>query len=275
MPASAATFALLRFSRTRQSNRRDYLTARRVLLNSDAGSDVLAAAAGTTGTYTGVVSGGNPLVVGDGRGNNGTVVLTENNVYSGGTVVLGGATLSVAVDSGLGDPAGSIVLFGGRLLTTGNGFHTARTVDLLAGGSGGILSAARGTTANYSGIIFDSGILTVDGPTSDGTVVLSGANTYSGGTVIDSATLLVNNAQALGTGDVAVNTDGVLGGTVRPINVLGNYTQSAGGTLQLRVAGASVGEYDSLSVRGNVIWVELCSCFPSGSSRRLAISWLW
>jgi outer membrane autotransporter protein len=40
---------------------------------------------------------------------------------------------------------------------------------------------------------------------------------------------------------------------VPTINVLGNYTQNAGGTLQLRVAGANVGQYDSLNVRGNAL----------------------
>ena len=45
-------------------------------------------------------------------------------------------------------------------------------------------------------------------------------------------TLLVNNAQALDIGNVTVN-GGVLGADPQPINVLGNYTQNAAGTLQL------------------------------------------
>ena len=75
-----------------------------------------------------------------------------------------------------------------------------------------------------------------------GTTILSGKNTYSGGTIIDLGTLLVNNPQALGTGNVIVN-GGVLGADPQPINVLGNYTQNAGGTLQLNIAGRAPGQY--------------------------------
>ena len=44
---------------------------------------------------------------------------------------------------------------------------------------------------------------------------------------------------------------GVLGADPQPINVKGHYTQNAGGTLQLKVAGANPGQYDSLNVGGN------------------------
>jgi hypothetical protein len=57
------------------------------------------------------------------------------------------------------------------------------------------------------------------------------------GTLVDLGTLLVNNAQALGTGNVTVN-GGVLGADPQPINVLGNYTQNAGATLRLNISGA-------------------------------------
>lgn len=82
--------------------------------------------------------------------------------------------------------------------------------------------------------------------------MLAGDNTYSGGTVINLGTLLVDSAQALGRGEVTVN-GGVLAAGPQPINVLGNYTQNAGGTLQVSVAGASPGQYGSLAVRGNAV----------------------
>ena len=37
----------------------------------------------------------------------------------------------------------------------------------------------------------------------------------------------------------------------QPINVLGNYTQNAGGTLQLNIAGPASGQFDVLNVAGN------------------------
>src|SRR6202035_6002603 len=83
-----------------------------------------------------------------------------------------------------------------------------------------------------------------------GTTILSGRNTYSGGTIIELGTLLVNSPQALGTGDVLVN-GGILGADPQAINVLGNYTQNAGGTLQLNIAGRAAGQFDVLNVTGN------------------------
>jgi outer membrane autotransporter protein len=62
--------------------------------------------------------------------------------------------------------------------------------------------------------------------------------------------LVVNNTQALGLGNVTVN-GGILEADPQPINVKGNYTQNAGGTLLLQVAGAGSGQYDFLNVSGN------------------------
>jgi outer membrane autotransporter protein len=62
--------------------------------------------------------------------------------------------------------------------------------------------------------------------------------------------LVVNNAQALGLGNVIVN-GGILTADPQPINVKGNYTQRVGGTLQLQVAGKGPGQYDFLNVGNN------------------------
>jgi outer membrane autotransporter protein len=53
----------------------------------------------------------------------------------------------------------------------------------------------------------------------------------------------------LGLGNVTVN-GGILRADPQPIQVKGNYTQTAG-TLQLQVAGANAGQYDTLNVGGN------------------------
>jgi hypothetical protein len=60
----------------------------------------------------------------------------------------------------------------------------------------------------------------------------------------------VDNPQALGVGNVTVN-GGVLGADPQPINVLGNYIQHPGGTLQLNIAGRAPGQFDVLNVTGN------------------------
>jgi outer membrane autotransporter protein len=99
----------------------------------------------------------------------------------------------------------------------------------------------------FNAIISGSGNLVQNG---SGTTILGGTNTYSGGTIINNGRLLVNNSQALGLGNVVVN-GGVLGADPQPINVKGNYTQNAGGALQLQVAGVNPGQYDTLNVGGN------------------------
>jgi outer membrane autotransporter protein len=127
-------------------------------------------------------------------------------------------------------------------------------------GDGGTTGAIVGNVTDNGSLVFDrSNSMTFNGTISgsgnviqngSGTTIIGGTNTYSGGTIINNGTLLVNNAQALGIGDVTVN-GGVLGADPRPINVKGNYTQNAGGTLQLNLAGPNSGQYDFLNVGGN------------------------
>jgi outer membrane autotransporter protein len=216
------------------------------------GMNMLAAAVNTTATYTGLVFGTEGLGIGDLKGNSGTVVLTDvANSYTGGTVVQGGATLSVESDPILGDPSGRLTLRGGEFLTTGSAFTSARAITLGPGAD--TLAARNGSTATYTGVLSDgptAGTLVIGDPAHPGTIILSGQNTYTGGTVLEAGTLLVNNAQALGLGNVAVN-GGILAADPQPINVGGNYTQSAAGTLQLSIAGRAAGQFDTLNVVGN------------------------
>jgi autotransporter-associated beta strand protein len=111
----------------------------------------------------------------------------------------------------------------------------------------GSLIFNRSDNVSFNAIISGSGDLAQN---DSGTTILGGTNTDSGGTIINNGRLLVNNPQALGLGNVVVN-GGVLGADPQPINVKGNYTQNAGGTLQLQVVGASLGQHDFLNVGGN------------------------
>ena len=169
-------------------------------------------------TFGGVISGTGALV----QMGSGTLTLTGDNSYGGGTTINAGATLQL----GNGATTGSII---GNVTDDGS------------------LIFNRSNNVTFNGIISGSGNLAQNG---SGTTILGGANTYSGGTIINNGALLVNNSQALGLGNVVVN-GGVLGADPQPINVKGNYTQNAGGTLQLQVAGAKPGQYDTLNVGGN------------------------
>jgi len=169
-------------------------------------------------SFAGTISGFGNLV----QSGSGTLILTADNIFNGGTNIASGSTLQL----GNGGPTGSI---------TGN------VVD------NGALIFNRSTTLSFGGVISGAGSVAQDG---SGTTVLSGNNTYTGGTLVNAGTLKVNSAQALGFGNVVV-TGGTLGADPQPINVKGNYTQNAGGTLQLQVAGANAGQYDYLNVSGH------------------------
>ena len=130
---------------------------------------------------------------------------------------------------------------------SGTNTYSNKGGTIFVSGTLTVFLADAGTASKLSGVISGAGSLTKDGA---GTLALTGANTYTGGTVLNAGTLTVNGAHALGLGNVVVN-GGALNADPQPINVTGNYTQAAGGTLQLQVAGAKAGQYDSLKVGGN------------------------
>jgi outer membrane autotransporter protein len=182
-----------------------FTSARSILLQPAEGNDTLAAVEGTKATYTGPISGTADLTIGFASGINesGTVVLTNRtNSYEGGTTITAGATLSVDSDKELGSSTGGLRLQSGELLTTADGFSSARTVQLGKGFD--ILAAATGTTATYTGI-FSGGILEAGDGVNGGTLVFTGNNVYTGGTNINPlATLVAGSDNALGTGPVTL-----------------------------------------------------------------------
>jgi outer membrane autotransporter protein len=182
----------------------------------------------------------------------GTLTLAGNSTYSGGTEVSGG-TLRAGSATGFSSDSAFTV----NTVLDLNGF--SNTIASLSGsgtvtnnGSGAaVLTVGRGNAeTTFSGILTDGSSalgLTKIGP---GTLTLSGNNTYSGSTVLDAGTLVIAGPQALGIGDVIVN-GGFLRADPQPINVKGNYTQSAGGTLQLSIGGTATGQFDFLNVGGH------------------------
>ncbi|RST53953.1 autotransporter-associated beta strand repeat-containing protein [Variovorax sp. DXTD-1] len=123
-----------------------------------------------------------------------TLTLTGSNTYTGGTAVNGG-TVAVSADANLGNASGALSLDGGALQSTA-AFTSARAVTLNAGGG------TFQTTADLTltGAIGGAGALT---KTDAGTLVLTGNNTYAGGTTISAGTLQLGNGGA--TGSIAGN----------------------------------------------------------------------
>ena len=169
----------------------------------------------------------------------GTVVLTNANYYTGGTVLQSG-TLNINGINALGGANyGGVVFNGGTLQYTASFPGNNGSADLTSIGSAGITLAAGGGTIDlngnavtYAGTIGNNGTgaLLVKSSLPGGSLNLQSGNNYSGPTTVTNATLAANNASgsATGSGDVLIQNAGVLAGNG---TITGNVTVTAGGTL--------------------------------------------
>jgi autotransporter-associated beta strand protein len=192
----------------------------------------------TNTTFTGVLQNGAGVLALTKIGT-GTFTLTGTNTYTGGTTISAG-TLQL----GNGGTAGSIV---------------GDVVD------NGTLAFDRSDSVTFGGIISGTGELVKLGT---GTLILPNKNTYTGTTTVNNGSLIVNGSIAStqtvvdsggflgGHGTIGGNlvNNGVVGQVNSPgtLTVVGNYTQSAGGTLRIGVGGAASGQSDLLAAGGHV-----------------------
>ncbi|MBZ9810849.1 MULTISPECIES: autotransporter-associated beta strand repeat-containing protein, partial [unclassified Mesorhizobium] len=138
-----------------------------------------------------------------------------NNSYSGSTVLQGNSTLNVGCLANGGQPSDigtsgsastNLVFNNGALNYTGVTVTTDRGFQLL-GGTGAVGVANAATTLTFGGQAIGGGILRKDGP---GTLVLSGNNTYTGGTIVTAGILQAGSTSAFGTGGMTVNAGATL-----------------------------------------------------------------
>jgi outer membrane autotransporter protein len=163
------------------------------LLNGDG---VVLVDAGKALTLSGVIEGGGTLV----KSGFGDLILSGANTYSGGTRVEGGGVLRFTTDDSLGAAGGGITLNGGSIGTTSNTpAATSFSRGISLAGIGGIDVAQHPIT--WSGNIGGDGQLIKSGA---GELALTGANTYTGGTLVAAGTLQVASDDKLGAADASI-----------------------------------------------------------------------
>ena len=162
-------------------------------------------------------------------GNNGSGVFSGALTDSGGVTKAGTGALTL---NGTNTYSGATTVSAGTLVIGGAGRLGAANY---AGNitNNGVLVNNSSAVQSWSGVISGSGSLTNSG---GGTLILSGANTYSGNTTISNGVLVVSSAQS-GSGNISVADGATLGVTVSGTSQLppANLTlgTSAGATLIL------------------------------------------
>jgi autotransporter-associated beta strand protein/YVTN family beta-propeller protein len=204
----------------------------------------------TSTTFSGVISGTGGLA----KIGTGTLTLTGNNAYSGGTTVSGGL-INFSAAGNLG--SGMITLAGGGLQWAA-GTSTDISSRLVLGAGGGTIDT-NGNNVSFANGLSGSGGLTKAGA---GLLSLNGNNTYAGVTTVNAGGLVVNGSLA---GGVIVNAGGMLGGNgsfgglvsngglLAPGNSIGTFTVNGnfaqnGGIYQ--VEANAQGQSDRINVGG-------------------------
>jgi fibronectin-binding autotransporter adhesin len=223
-------------------------------------------------SFGGAISGTGSMI----KRGGGTLLLNGRNSYTGTTTVSTGTLQAGSVDAlspgsaftvnsgatldlnGFNGTLGS--LSGSGLVTNSGGLNLSANATLNAG--------ANNSSTTFSGILQDQNRATLAlTKVGIGILTLTGTNTDTGETTVEAGGLIVDGSIA--SSETQVNQTGLLGGNgflggnllnhgvVNPgdapgtLTVLGNYTQSATGTLRIEVSGLFPGQYDVLVVDGH------------------------
>ena len=211
----------------------------------------------TDAVFSGVYAGDKARLAKTGTGRQ---ILTGANTYSLATVT------NANVDTNYC----TIILQG--ILQFGNGGSTGSTSSRSCISNNATLAFNRSNTVrqgvDFGGCpIVGSGNVLQQGT---GTLVLTNANTYSGGTAVNAGTLLVNNPTGSGTGSGSVTVDG--GATLGGSGTIQGAVSCASGASLLPGDSAVVGTLtlqNTLALNGNTLFFDLPS---SGANDVIALS---
>lgn len=237
-----------------------------------------------TTTFSGIISGNGGLTI---NGAGFTQTLAGANTYTGTTLINAG-TLAITNATGLGSAAGGTSVAAGATLninnvTISNG--EALTLEGLGVSGAGALTGTNTARINQSLInlvgdttLGGAGTLNLDGntviggafnltKTGTGTLVLGGANLYSGKTIINAGTVSINSIANVGGGSSALGAPTTVGnGTIdlagtltytgsgsasdRIINLTGAGIINGSGTGALNLSGGVTGTNQNLTLSG-------------------------
>jgi len=153
-------------------------------------------AAGTSHTLSGAVSGLRGFV----KAGSGSLVLSGNNTYSGGTAINAG-TLQIGHANGLGTSGN--VTFGGGTLQYGSGITSDISSRIKNSGSAVVIDT-NSQNITYSSAI-DSTNTSGLTKTGAGTLIFTATNSYTGVTTISAGTLQIGNGNSTGSLSSASN----------------------------------------------------------------------
>jgi fibronectin-binding autotransporter adhesin len=186
-------------------------------------------------TLSGVISGSGALT----QNAASALTLSNTNSYSGATTINAG-TLQI----GNGLSAGSL---NAASAITVNGTLSFNRSDAITQGTHFSTAAIGGT-----GSIVQNGT---------GTLTLNAANTYSGGTTLNTGTLIIGNAAAAGTGTIAqsnsssllkFDTTGTITNAMSVHNVLATQSTTLSGAITVNNATWDIDTGDTLTISGAV-----------------------
>jgi len=182
------------------------------------------------GTYAGAINGSGAVEKTQG----GILTLAGINGYTGGTTIKGG-TIAIGADNAIGGANGGIVLDGGALsLTNSFNLGAGRAVSVTA--NNGAIDTAAGVTSTLTQGITGAGMLSKTGA---GSLILTGNNSYAGGTTISGGTLQLGNGGTSGSVPGAIANNGTLAFNRSDTVTLGNLI-SGSGTVNQIGSGATV-----------------------------------
>ena len=224
-------------------------------------------------TYAAALSGTGGFV----KVGSGTQTISGNNSFTGGTIIndgtlalgiLGGNNRlansgAVTVNAGafnlggFSETVGAVTLAGGTIT---NGTLTGSSYDLRSGSISAVLAGSAGITKS-----------------TEGTVILSGSNTYSGGTTISAGTLQVGNGGTtgqLGSNTNAITNNGTLAFNRSDSITLSNVISGSGALTKLGTGTTTLGAANTYTgttkVSEGTLALGANGSFASASSAQIA-----